>query len=200
LPPPLSPPSGPPVFFDWYAPLKNGINLDVATPNSGAWFTWQYEKSQMQAIAEAGFESVRIFMPFASKMEDKQKQIEDALDAGLSIVVCMWGEWGWSWNVEQGVSEISNGRRNRGEGWGALARAWKVYPQTGARYNTIDVPAAAPPSTHTEPTHPACAGLLQTIGFRGTQRAQSHWLPHDQHGQRQRDAAMQCGGAGNPQR
>ncbi|EOD37943.1 hypothetical protein EMIHUDRAFT_224944 [Emiliania huxleyi CCMP1516] len=113
--------------FDWSAPLKNGINLDVATPSSGVWFKWQYDKSQMQAIAEAGFESVRIFMPFSSKMEEKQKQIEDALDAGLSIVVCMWGEWGWSWNVTKGVCEISNGRRNRGEGWGALARAWKGF-------------------------------------------------------------------------
>ena len=145
-PPPPSP--APPPGFDWSAPLKKGINLDVANPSSGVWFTWQYEKSQMQAIAEAGFESVRIMMPFNAKMEEKQKQIEDALDAGLSIVVCMWGEWGWSRNVEQGMSEISNGRHQvypdgsvvvTSSGWGALALAWKVC---AASLSTV----AAPPS------------------------------------------------------
>ena len=70
----------------------------MARPSSGVWFKWQYDKSQMQAIVEAGFASVRIFMPYAAKLEETQEQIEDALEAGLSIVVCMWGLSDWASN------------------------------------------------------------------------------------------------------
>ena len=44
--------------------LHKWISLDVASPSSGTWSKSQYEATQMQAIAEAGFESVRVFMPF----------------------------------------------------------------------------------------------------------------------------------------
>ncbi len=101
--------------------LHKGVNLDVSRPSSGAWFKIQYNASQMQAIAEAGFESVRIFMPFYATSSETEQQIIDALDNNLAVVVCMWGLRSWPGNVSQGERQIA-------QKWGDLARRWKKYP------------------------------------------------------------------------
>ena len=101
--------------------LHKGVNLDVSRPSSGAWFKIQYNASQMQAIAEAGFESVRIFMPYFADVRETEQQIIDALDNDLAIVVCMWGLRSWAGNVALGEQQIA-------QKWGDLARRWKDYP------------------------------------------------------------------------
>ena len=101
--------------------LHKGVNLDVSRPNSGVWFKIQYNASQMRAIAEAGFESVRIFMPYFANVSETEQQIVDALDNNLAIVVCMWGLNSWPGNVALGERQIA-------QKWGDLARRWKDYP------------------------------------------------------------------------
>ena len=101
--------------------LHRGLNLDVSRPNSGVWFKVQYNASQMQAIAEAGFESVRIFMPYFANVSETEQQIIDALDNDLAIVVCMWGLNSWPENVFLGERQIA-------QKWRDLARRWKDYP------------------------------------------------------------------------
>ncbi len=101
--------------------LHKGVNLDVSRPSSGAWFKIQHNASQMQAIAEAGFESVRIFMPYFANVRETEQQIIDALDNNLAIVVCMWGLRSWAGNVSLGERQIA-------QKWGDLARRWKDYP------------------------------------------------------------------------
>ena len=44
-------------------PRTQGVNLDVALPDSGTWHKRQFSANQMAAIALAGFESVRVYMP-----------------------------------------------------------------------------------------------------------------------------------------
>ena len=148
----------------------------MARPSSGVWFKWQYDKSQMQAIKEAGFESVRIFMPYAAKLEETQEQIEDALEAGLSIVVCMWGLNDWASNVAKGEREIANGGSN-GEGWGPLALAWKVCapprPLTAqpvaCSYTYFKSFATSPKHSKSDEPTPTAAGLLQSARLRGAE-------------------------------
>lgn len=107
---------------DPFVPFQKGVNLDVSTPSSGVWFKTTYNSMQMKAVAEAGFEAVRVFMPYQSMdTNHTQGQIDDALANGLSISVCMWGDGGWANNPTMGQKQI-------GEKWGQLATLWKHYP------------------------------------------------------------------------
>lgn len=105
-----------------YAPvfkkLSNGINQDVALPTSGVWNKVQHHPGHMQAIVEAGFESVRIFMPYGAGIADTERRIRDALDNGLAVVVCMWGLKSWSkGDISKGISQISKKWRQRAQAW-----------------------------------------------------------------------------------
>ena len=46
--------------------LHKGVHLDVSSPDDGVWPKIQYNAAQMQAIAEAGFDSVRVFIPYGA--------------------------------------------------------------------------------------------------------------------------------------
>ncbi len=91
--------------------------------DGGAWQKSQYDVVHMQAIAEAGFESVRIFMPYIVDAGNIEVAINDALAYNLSIAVCMWGKNTWPGNVPQAETEIA-------DRWGQLADLWKNYPDT----------------------------------------------------------------------
>jgi len=119
--PPLAPQPPAAPLPNPFLPLHNGINLDVALPDAGVWFKTQYEPAQMQAIAEAGFESVRVFLSFNANLSQVDAQIDDALSAGLSIVVCLWGLNEWAEDPELGRSQIA-------ERWHSLAARWVEYP------------------------------------------------------------------------
>ena len=80
----------------------------------------------MKAIAEAGFESVRLIVPYPLTLDSVknplgiQDQINDAFANKLSIVICIWGLNTWSTDVSKGKTDIA-------ERWGQLARLWKNY-------------------------------------------------------------------------
>ena len=102
--------------------LHKGINIDTSLPSAGVWPKVQHDVAQFQAAANAGFTSVRVFMPFRSGTEETEQQIVDALANDLAIVICMWGNSAWAKNnIEVGAEQIA-------KKWGELARAWKKYP------------------------------------------------------------------------
>jgi hypothetical protein len=105
---------------DPFSTLHKGINLDVANKHGGLGPKVQYDKAQMQAIAEAGFESVRVMLPYSIDADDTDAQISDALANGLSISVVMWGSGAWNMDPSLGQKQIA-------EKWGQLARRWKHF-------------------------------------------------------------------------
>jgi len=102
--------------------LYKGVNVDTSTPENGVWFKVQHEPEHFKAAADAGFESVRIFMPFKSNIESKDAQIKDALYHNLAVVICMWGSYSWS------KIDGTEGAKQIAERWGELAKRWKKYP------------------------------------------------------------------------
>ena len=102
--------------------LYRGVNVDTALPSSGVWPKVQHEAALFDAVAKAGFTSVRVFMPFQSSIEETERQIVDALANDLAIVICMWGHTSWSQEpVESATAHIASR-------WAELARSWKKYP------------------------------------------------------------------------
>jgi len=101
--------------------LYKGINMDTALPSKGVWPKIQHDVAQFRAAADAGFESVRIFLPFRSDIKIVEEQIDDALSNNLAIVVCMWGSHEWSKNPDLGEQQIA-------DKWREVAEAWKKYP------------------------------------------------------------------------
>jgi hypothetical protein len=100
--------------------LHKGLNMDAAGPSDGVWPKIQHDAAQFEAAVDAGFESVRVFLPYRADHEFAEQQIKDALANDLAIVVCMWGSASWSGNPKKGVKEIA-------ERWGQLAELWKDY-------------------------------------------------------------------------
>merc|ERR1712151_25020 len=115
-----------PVSKGVFSKLNKGTVLDVSTPATGAWPKIAYDAAQMKAIAEAGFESVRLIIPFPQTLDSVktpqgvQDQINDAFANKLSIVICIWGMGNWAQDVTKGATELA-------ERWGQLARLWKDY-------------------------------------------------------------------------
>ena len=102
--------------------LNKGVNVDTSLPSTGVWSKLQHDAAHFESVAKAGFESVRIFMPYRAGIEEVEQQIKDALANNLAIVICMWGDGSWAQNdIEIGAAQIA-------EKWGALAKAWKEYP------------------------------------------------------------------------
>ena len=100
--------------------LSRGVNVDTAVPDRGVWPKVQHQAAHFEAVADAGFESVRVFLPVRAPYESTERQIEDAMSRGLAIVVCLWGADEWSQNAEEGRREIA-------DRWGELARAWSRF-------------------------------------------------------------------------
>lgn len=99
--------------------LKKGVNQDASMTFVGSFPKVIHERAHMQAISEAGFESVRIFLPYsAGGYIEFESRIQDALDYNLAVVVCMWGKGTWSGDINTGTTQIA-------ERWGAIADAWK---------------------------------------------------------------------------
>ena len=102
--------------------LNKGVNVDTSLPSTGVWSKLQHDAAHFESVAKAGFESVRIFMPYRAGIEEVEQQIKDALANDLAIVICMWGDGSWAQNdIEIGAAQIA-------EKWVALAKAWKAYP------------------------------------------------------------------------
>jgi len=101
--------------------LHKGVNMDTSLPDNGVWPKIQHDVEQFRAAADAGFESVRVFLPFRSGKTNTEQQIKDALSNNLAIVICMWGSSAWAKDPAQGAQEIA-------KRWGELAERWKDYP------------------------------------------------------------------------
>ena len=98
--------------------LKKGINQDTSLPYSGTFSKIQHEPEHMEAIKEAGFESVRIFLPYTADFTKFESRIQDALDNNLAVVVCMWGSASWANNINTGLVQF----RTK---WEQITQAWK---------------------------------------------------------------------------
>ena len=61
--------------------LHRGVNVDTALPSSGVWPKVQHEAALFDAVAKAGFTSVRVFMPFGASIEETERQIVGFADA-----------------------------------------------------------------------------------------------------------------------
>ena len=114
--------------YPGYAPvfqkLKKGVNQDAAMKYSGTFDKLVHERAHMQAISEAGFESVRLFLPYSAGSgghKHFEQRIQDALDYELAVVICMWGKgWGddsWANKPEQGAIEIADRWRKIADDW-----------------------------------------------------------------------------------
>ena len=101
--------------------LHQGINIDTAGRHSGVWPKIQHHPSHFQAVADAGFDSVRVFLPVQAEHDFAEQQINDALSNKLAVVICMWGSNEWSRNPKLGQQQIAGK-------WRKLAKAWKKYP------------------------------------------------------------------------
>ena len=101
--------------------LYKGINIDTARPDNGVWPKIQHDVQHFKAAADAGFESVRVFLPFSANHKSTEQQIKDALSNRLAIVVCMWGLHSWPQNPNQGAQALA-------KRWARLAELWEEYP------------------------------------------------------------------------
>lgn len=63
--------------------LHKGVNMDTCLPDKGVWPKIQHDAAQFQAAADAGFESVRVFMPSGADHKSTEQQIKDALSNDL---------------------------------------------------------------------------------------------------------------------
>lgn len=110
-----------------YAPvfekLKKGANHDVSTPWYGPAIRGQYHAGHLRAIKEAGFESVRFFIPMGVDYTTVTSRVQEALEQDLAVVVCIWGSNSWSGdgNIESGINALSSRWRN-------IAQSWKDFP------------------------------------------------------------------------
>tara|TARA_B100000427_G_C15499518_1_gene591369 strand:- start:338 stop:1903 length:1566 start_codon:yes stop_codon:yes gene_type:complete len=101
--------------------LYKGINIDTAHSDSGVWSKIQHDSAHFKAVVDAGFDSVRVFLPVHANYESTEKQIKDALSNKLAIVVCLWGSSVWSTNPQLGEQQIV-------DKWKKLTEVWKKYP------------------------------------------------------------------------
>ena len=88
--------------------LHKGVNIDTSVPQNGVWFKVRHDVAHFRAAADAGFQSVRVFMPYYGDIKSKEAQIVEALGNDLAIVVCMWGLNSWSEkDISVGIEQIA---------------------------------------------------------------------------------------------
>ncbi|MEC7883056.1 MAG: cellulase family glycosylhydrolase [Verrucomicrobiota bacterium] len=101
--------------------LHKGINIDTSHRDIGVWPKIQHNASNFKAAADAGFDSIRVFLPVHANYASTEQQIKDALSNNLAIVVCIWGSSNWIDDFKSAEQQLANK-------WEILAKAWKKYP------------------------------------------------------------------------
>jgi len=92
---------------DVWSKLMKGVNQDASIPGGANYEKVMHERGHMQTISEAGFESVRFFIAYASSdFTAHQQRIQDALDHNLAVIICMWGPSGW-YSSSQAENQIA---------------------------------------------------------------------------------------------
>jgi len=95
--------------------ISNGINTDFA-PTQAVPNKVLYDPAYFDAVRSAGFESVRFFINYTATPGIYAHIVEDAIDKGLVVVLCMWAR-------NAGQEEFVNA-------WDAIARYYKDYPDS----------------------------------------------------------------------
>lgn len=117
-----------------FTKLKKGINQDAGMPMlSGN--RVQYERAHMQAISEAGFESVRFFISYDSDFNEYETRIQDALDYDLVVVVGIWGANEWS------TMAIDVAAAQLADRWKTIAQAWAGKFSNEVMFEILNEPA-----------------------------------------------------------
>jgi hypothetical protein len=78
--------------------MDKGINYDVIPDHPYVQGQkWRHDPAFMDDIVAQGFQSVRIFFTANSWVTPDiyQPMVDDALERGLAVVLCMWGQAGW---------------------------------------------------------------------------------------------------------
>lgn len=87
--------------------LQKGINEDASIPTAANFEKVIHEAGYMQTIADAGFNSVRLYIPYSADFTAYQQRIQDALDNNLAVILCMWGPSNW-YNNNQATTQIAD--------------------------------------------------------------------------------------------
>ncbi len=101
--------------------FKKGINLDVSPAMEGNPVKWIYEEAQLDAIKDAGFTSIRIFVVAMQDPSIYKTLINDALERDLAVLICLWGDTRWVSDPKKGLDEFV-------EVWEKYAEYYKDYP------------------------------------------------------------------------
>lgn len=101
--------------------LTRGINVDVSLPKAGSPDKVLYEPTQYDAVRAAGFQSIRFFLSAADDPAIYEARINDALDRGLIVVICLWGSNHWASNPDEGIDEFVSV-------WNRIAEHYQDYP------------------------------------------------------------------------
>jgi endoglucanase len=101
--------------------IGKGINVDVSQPEGGSPVKVLYDPAQYDAVKAAGFRSVRFFVGAGQNPAIYKARIGDALDRGLAVVICMWGNRQWASNPRSGIQRFAGA-------WNRLATYYTDYP------------------------------------------------------------------------
>jgi endoglucanase len=102
--------------------LGKGVNLDVSPRAGGAPIKVLYDPAQYDAVKAAGFQSARFFVVAGEDPANYKTRIKDALDRGLAVVICLWGNGRWASKPEEGLREFVGA-------WDRIAKYYKDYPE-----------------------------------------------------------------------
>jgi len=102
--------------------IGKGINVDVSQLEVGSPRKVLYDPAQYDAVKAAGFQSVRFFVVAGKDPAIYKTRIEDALDRGLAVVICLWGSGQWASKPKEGIREFATV-------WDRIAKCYQDYPE-----------------------------------------------------------------------
>jgi len=102
--------------------IGKGINVDVSQLEAGSPIKVLCDPAQYDAVKAAGFQSVRFFISAGKDPAIYKTRIEDALDRGLAVVICLWGNGQWASKPKEGKQKFVGV-------WDRIAKYYHDYPE-----------------------------------------------------------------------
>ncbi|MDP6544601.1 MAG: cellulase family glycosylhydrolase [Phycisphaerae bacterium] len=102
--------------------IGKGINVDVSQFEAGSPVKVMYDPAQYDAVKVAGFQSVRFFVVAGKDPAIYKTRITDALDRGLAVVICLWGNGQWASKPKEGKQKFVGV-------WDRIAKYYRDYPE-----------------------------------------------------------------------
>jgi len=102
--------------------IGRGINIDVSSREGGSPSKVLYDPAQYDAVKAAGFQSIRFFVSAGRDPAIYKSRVDDALDRGLPVVICLWGSSQWASNPEEGLRQFVSA-------WDRIAEYYQDYPE-----------------------------------------------------------------------